>query len=200
LNLRQQLGIKDDEYVIVYMGSFFYFSGLPQAIREFARHSDARPKIKFLLIGMGEQDSELRNLVRDLGLQSQVLFAGYVPYELLPKFLSSCDIAINTLEPTLVSHSAFPNKVLQYLASNLPVVSTRLDGLVGVFGDHEGIEWASSPQDAMKLAVNRIEKLGRSNSKPNANSELLRKTFSPSDTVERFEASLRLLKESGVRK
>jgi glycosyltransferase involved in cell wall biosynthesis len=200
-HLRKHLGIKEDDKVIVYMGSFFYFSGLPKAIREFARHSAARPNTKFLLIGMGEQDSELRKLVRDLGLEDRVIFAGFVPYQDLPGFLSSCEIAVNTLEPTLVSHAAFPNKVLQYLASGLPVVSTRLDGLVGVFGNHGGIEWASSPEGVIALAMkNTEEKSGTESTKDNVNPTSLRHLFSPSNTVDKFESSLITLTESLVRK
>jgi len=198
---RHQLGINENDNVIVYLGSFFYFSGLPKAIREFARHSGASPKSKLLLIGMGEQDLELRKLVRDLGMEDRVIFAGFVPYQDLPRFLSFCNIAVNTLEPTLVSHAAFPNKVLQYLASGLPVVSTRLDGLTGVFGDHPGIEWASSPEDVIALAMKNIGQPLRIKSQgDNETSTSLRQIFSSSNTVDKFEASLITLTESVVRK
>jgi glycosyltransferase involved in cell wall biosynthesis len=200
-SIRLQLGISPEDYVIVYMGSFFYFSGLPNAIKEFARRSGASPRSKLLLIGMGEQDTELRKLVKDLSLEGRVLFAGFVPYQELPRYLSSCDIAVNTLEPTLVSHAAFPNKVLQYLASGLPVVSTRLEGLEGVFGDHQAIEWASSPEDVIAIAMKSNQKPGRTESKKaNKNPTALRELFSPSNTVDKFEASLKLIIEGETKR
>jgi glycosyltransferase involved in cell wall biosynthesis len=200
-SLRLQLGINPDDHVIVYMGSFFYFSGLPNAIKEFARHSGASPTSKLLLIGMGEQDPELRKLVKDLSLESRVLFAGFVPYKELPRYLSSCDIAVNTLEPTLVSHAAFPNKVLQYLASGLPVVSTRLDGLEGVFGDHQVIEWASSPEEVIATAMKSNQKPGGAKPKQdNKNPTALVDLFSPSSTVDKFESALKSIIEREIRR
>jgi glycosyltransferase involved in cell wall biosynthesis len=200
-SLRLQLGISKDDHVIVYMGSFFYFSGLPNAIKEFARHSGASPTSKLLLIGMGEQDPELRKLVKDLSLENRVLFAGFVPYKELPRYLSSCDIAVNTLEPTLVSHAAFPNKVLQYLASGLPVVSTRLDGLEGVFGDHQVIEWASSPEEVIATAMKSNQKPGGAKPKQgNKNPTTLVDLFSPSSTVDKFESALKSIIEREIRR
>jgi glycosyltransferase involved in cell wall biosynthesis len=52
-----------------------------------------------------------------------------------------------------VSSVAFPHKVLQYLASDLPVVSTRLDGLVSTLDGLVGLTWADSPEEVVDLAL-----------------------------------------------
>jgi len=196
--LRRSLGFKDEERVLVYMGSFFYFSGLVNALEEFAQVSKLSPNLKFLLIGGGEQDSELRQKVAHLGLSEKVVFTGFISYLDLPRYLKIADVAVNTLEPTLVANVAFPNKVLQYMAAGLPVVSTRLDGLEQTFGDRAGITWASDSKDvlqsASKLSQLTESELGKiSELQLGAVSEI----FGVEAAVDKFEESLTALSAGG---
>ena len=155
--LRSSLGFSEGDRVLVYMGSFFYFSGLMDALDEFSHISSGDPRLKFLLIGGGEQDSELRQKVKELGFSERVVFTGFVSYADLPKYLKVADIAVNTLEPTLVANVAFPNKVLQYMAAGLPVVSTKLDGLEQTFGNRAGLTWANDSRKVMQAAARLAE-------------------------------------------
>jgi glycosyltransferase involved in cell wall biosynthesis len=156
--LRESLGLKTEDRVLTYMGSFFYFSGLKDALLEFALAAEKNRRLKLLLIGGGEQEVELRKLVQNLGLQDQTVFTGFVGYKDLPKYLKIADVAVNTLQPTLVANVAFPNKVLQYMAAGLPVVSTRLQGLHQTFGEDSGIVWAEDAKAVIKAAIQLIDK------------------------------------------
>jgi glycosyltransferase involved in cell wall biosynthesis len=196
--LRSDLGFSDGDQVIVYMGSFFYFSGLIDSLDEFAEVSKSSPNFKFLLIGGGEQDSELRTKVATLGLAEKVVFTGFISYNELPRYLKIADVAVNTLEPTLVANVAFPNKVLQYMAAGLPVVSTRLDGLDQTFGERAGITWAGDSKGvvraASKLSQQTEAELGRiSKLQLDAVSEI----FGVDSAVDKFEESLTALSAGG---
>ena len=194
------MGIAEGDRVIVYMGSFFYFSGLANAIDEFAEVSRTSPSLKFLLIGGGEQDAELRQRVSALGLSEKVIFTGFVSYADLPRYLKLADVAVNTLEPTLVANVAFPNKVLQYMAAGLPVVSTRLDGLEQTFGERSGITWASDSKDviraALKLSQQTEAELG-SVSKLQLGS--VSEIFGVESAVDKFEETLSALSGGGAK-
>jgi glycosyltransferase involved in cell wall biosynthesis len=134
----------------MYMGSFFYFSGLPEVIESMAPSPST---FKLVLVGGGEQEVELKSLVRERGLEDMVLFAGFIPFDKLPDVLTAADVAINPMHRTLVSNAALPNKVLQYLACKVPVVATRLDGLYATFGDSAPIAWVDSPSEVISRAV-----------------------------------------------
>jgi glycosyltransferase involved in cell wall biosynthesis len=134
------------------MGSFFYFSGLIEALRSFARHAQTKSDLKFLLIGGGEQSSELRELAKTLKIADKVIFTGFVSYWDLPDYLSLGQVAINTLTPSLVANTALPNKVLQYLASGLPVVSTRLNGLRSLFSESTRVSWCATSSEVVDIA------------------------------------------------
>ena len=151
--LQKQLGIKPTDSVITYLGTFFHFSGLDVVIREFAEHAAHHANAKILLIGSGEQDRELRDLVTELKLEKRVLFTGFIPYAKLSGYLGLTTVAINPMKPALVSHKAFPHKVIQYMASGLPVVTTKLDGLYKTFGDISGLTWSAGSEGLIGKAL-----------------------------------------------
>ena len=187
--LRAELGLSDSDRVVVYMGSFFYFSGLAEAMSEFGKLASQDSRLKFLLVGGGEQDSELRKLASELGITEQVVFTGFVSYEDLPRCLKVADVAVNTLQPTLVANVAFPNKVLQYMAAGLPVVSTKLDGLASVFENHPQITRESDPAAVMDKACELAQRSNDSMEFGYASPSAL-EGFSPKDTVDAFEKDL----------
>jgi glycosyltransferase involved in cell wall biosynthesis len=189
--LRRSLGFNDEDRVLVYMGSFFYFSGLVDALDGFAEVSKSSPNLKLLLIGGGEQDSELRQKVEALGLAAKVVFTGFVSYNELPRYLKIADIAVNTLELTLVANVAFPNKVLQYMAAGLPVVSTKLEGLHQTFGDNSGIVWAEDANAVMKAAIQLVDKTDTELARVSQMQlDAVSKIFGVELAVDEFEASL----------
>ena len=188
-SIRAQLGIPVDAKVILYMGSFFYFSGLPEVIRSFAK--EAAHDDYLVLIGAGEQGQELEGIVNGLGIQEKVLFTGLVEFADLPRYLSIADVAINPLKPSLVSNTALPNKVLQYMASGLPVVSTRLRGLELTFGgDLSGLIFEKESPDVASSALRLAhEELNRKQLGLN-NAAKVAELLGPGLAVESFEAQL----------
>lgn len=185
---RQQLGISQESKVILYMGSFFYFSGLPEVIRCF---SEKAPKdIQLVLVGGGEQDYELRQLVTKLGIQDRVHFTGFVSFAELPGYLAAADVAINPMHRSLVSNAAFPNKVIQYMATALPVASTRLDGLELTFGIRDGLRFAESSAAVLDEAVDLLDQ-GNLESLGESNRSAVASLFSKDKAVLGFEARLK---------
>ena len=189
--LHESLGFKAEDRVITYMGSFFYFSGLKEALLAFALEAEKNRRLKLLLIGGGEQEGELRKLAQNLGIQDQTVFTGFVGYKDLPKYLKIADVAVNTLQPTLVANVAFPNKVLQYMAAGLPVVSTRLQGLHQTFGEDSGIAWADDARAVMKAAIQLVDKTDVELARiGKMQLSAVSKIFSVESAVDKFEESL----------
>lgn len=156
--LRPRLGLSTDDEVLVYMGTFFPFSGLDQVIHDLAAVCTERPKLRLVLIGGGELEPELRRLVDDHHLHDHVIFTGVVPYAELPVYLRVADVALNPFNPEPVTHIALPHKVLQYMAAGVPVVSTDLHGLRGVIGDDSGVTFAATPADVVAAALSVLDR------------------------------------------
>jgi glycosyltransferase involved in cell wall biosynthesis len=193
--LAETLGITARDRVLVYMGSFFYFSGLDKILRELAK--DRMQNLKLLLIGGGEQETLLRKLVSDYKLTHQVVFTGFVEFHDLPRYMALGHVALSPLEISPVASAAFPHKVLQYMAVGLPTVSTKLDGLYGAFGDFSGIRWVDSPVETLDAALEILEldAAGREN-QIRLQIDVLEKLFSPEVTVVKLESTLAELIQS----
>ena len=124
-----------------------------------------------------------------LGLTEKVLFTGFVNFAELPGYLAAADVAVNPMQSSLVSNAAFPNKVIQYLATGLAVATTRLKGLWLTFGDVPGIRYSETPEqvmrDALELAKGpNLAELGA------ANQILVAGKFSKVEAVKAFENRL----------
>lgn len=157
INLQAQLGIPSNSKVIMYMGSFFYFSGLDEVIASFSKEAQRDQSLRLLLIGGGEQEPLLRELVSNLDLKDMVIFTGFVDFKELARYMSLAEVAINPLKNGLVAGAAFPHKVLQYMATGIPTVSTKLDGLYKAFGDSSGIIWAQDPKEVVQRAISLMD-------------------------------------------
>ena len=187
--VRVSLGMPEGSRVIMFMGSFFYFSGLPEVIESF---SSLGPKDTYLvLVGMGEQDKKLRKQVQDLDLEDKVVFTGRVEFSELCRYFSAADLAVNPFHPSAVSNTALPNKVLQYMAAGLPVVSTRLKGLEATFGDaNKGLVFVEKPKNVIGAAIDLIEGDVELSKLGSENKQIVSQIFSDQQTTDSFEKLL----------
>jgi glycosyltransferase involved in cell wall biosynthesis len=187
--LRSRLGIGLHVRIVAYMGSFFYFSGLEQVLSRLSTMTrEQKGDYVLLLIGGGEGESALRKLVEDERLSHQVIFTGFVSFAELPEFIGSADALINPMKPDLVSNSALPNKLIQYLSTNAQVVSTKLDGAFSVLAGVDGMSWADSPEECIEIALSKRD-LKLSKERLSARLSFLRENFGESN-LGRFEAEL----------
>ena len=112
-------------------------------------------------------------------------------YDELPRYLALSTVAINPLEIARVASIAFPNKVLQYLATGLPVVSTRLDGLASAIDGLSGLVWEDSPA----LVLERALEIAGSRQQKDAKLEAVKglaELFAPEAALSSLEATLRI--------
>jgi len=148
--LRHKYGLNQEDFVLMFMGTFYEFSGLTKVINELSKNNDK--DLKLVLVGGGKQEQELKELVLKNKLSDKVIFTGVVSYSKLPEVLKMADVTFNSFEPILISNVAFPHKVLQYLAAGLPTISTKLDGLYSSLNDMAGVYWVAKPEDIISTA------------------------------------------------
>ena len=106
---------------ILYLGRIHPIKGIDQLIRAYALLVDKKP---FELVIAGEGDrvytEELESLVRELGIQECVRFAGHVEKEEKQKLLASSYVLV------LPSHTEnFGNVVVEALAQGTPVIASK---------------------------------------------------------------------------
>lgn len=155
---REKLGIPTSARVMLFLGSLFEFSGLDEALDYFARVHQSLG-VKFVIVGDGKLFPRLSQQIRRLDLEGSVVLTGKVDREHIPNLLASADVLLNTLRARQVTNVALPNKLIEYLAANRPVVSTRLKGAYELFGDLNTIVWAKSPRQVVEEAAAIVSNL-----------------------------------------
>jgi glycosyltransferase involved in cell wall biosynthesis len=95
-SLREELGINEDEQVLISAGNLNETKDLDILLRAFDSVVDEDSNVRLLIVGPGPEEylREIRELVADLGLSDQVKFCGEIPHESLPEYYNLADIGI----------------------------------------------------------------------------------------------------------
>jgi len=109
--------------IIVFSGAMYFHRGL-DILLESAREISIQVKdVKFLLLGSGPEMKKLEDVVKREKISSIIEFKGWIDRNKIPEFLSNASIGIGPLRSTEVTKNALPIKVLEYMASSLPIIA-----------------------------------------------------------------------------
>ena len=129
---RLELGISDADVVLIYSGRLGPEKNLTFLVRAFAGAQTAYPDTRLMLVGDGPERDNLEDLAARSGLQDKVIFAGMVPHDDVPCYLTAAD-AFVTASVTEVH----PLSVIEALACGLPVVGIDSPGVGDTITDGE---------------------------------------------------------------
>lgn len=118
--LREKLGIKTQDKVILYLGRVAPEKSIGFVIKAFKKVSDKIPDSYLIIAGDGSQKKELEKLTEDLNLTGRVVFLGLVDFKDVPSLYKEADIfafASQTETQGMV--------VLEAMASGLPVLAVK---------------------------------------------------------------------------
>jgi glycosyltransferase involved in cell wall biosynthesis len=90
------------------------FARLPQGLR---------PRIRLTLVGTGDAETALHERAKQLGLDADVAFLGFVPREAMPELYRNADVFVLPSQSEGMSMA-----LLEAMASGLPVVVTDTGG------------------------------------------------------------------------
>ena len=166
---RERFRLKDDEFVIIYVGSLTKVQNLGTVI-EAAAVLKKYPKIKFLLVGEGEDKDNLISQTKKLKLVN-IIFIDGQPTEKIIELMNVADIGLISLSKNkFFSDNALPTKTSEYLGCGKPIVAcagknlkelieTNQVGIVVPPGDSQSLakailELFQNPQKLKKYSRN----------------------------------------------
>ena len=79
--------------------------------------------IQIVLVGNGPELENIKKIVKDTNIESNITFLGWVEHEKIPKILKESIIGIGPLRSSDVTKNALPIKILEYMAASLPIVA-----------------------------------------------------------------------------
>lgn len=125
--------IQADEIVIAFLGTTYGFSGLDEITQRMPSLLAKNPKIRLLIIGGGELDDKLKNIVIGNKLEDKVILTGMIDYQFVPQHLSVAHLTINPFQINAITENIVPIKILQYLSCAKPLLCTPLRDVMKKF-------------------------------------------------------------------
>jgi glycosyltransferase involved in cell wall biosynthesis len=110
------------KFVVSYVGGFSLHRGLDTLISAIPLVAKKNPEIHLLLIGGGEMESTLHELVNTLDIKDHVTFTGWVPFDEAMKYIQLSDLGAIPYHSTPHTNCTVPHKVFQYMYFKKPVL------------------------------------------------------------------------------
>jgi len=114
---------KRDFKKIIFSGVMYHHRGLDVLLEAAPEIIKKIPDVKFILLGDGPEMQKLQSIVQKKNLEEHVKFEGWIDRKILPSKIADASIAIGPLKKTTVTENALPIKVLEYMASSLPIIA-----------------------------------------------------------------------------
>jgi glycosyltransferase involved in cell wall biosynthesis len=148
--IRQRLGIADDEVVIGAVGRLETEKRFDLLIDAFASLRTAQPSLRLLIVGEGSLRSQLEAQVERLGLGGVCRLLGQ------RSDIVDLHHAFNMFVQSSANEGA-PNAVLEAMALETPVVATAVGGTAQLVRDGiDGLLVPAGKIDALADAINRV--------------------------------------------
>jgi glycosyltransferase involved in cell wall biosynthesis len=144
---------------VVYMGNIEVARGILESIDAVARLRDAGHRVRLRLIGKGRDDALMRSHAKHLGLGPEwVEFLGYIPsHQEALQVVASSDIGLLPHRKCESWDTTIPNKLFDYMALNLPVVSSDAAPCERILGETgAGVVFRSTSASSLATILERL--------------------------------------------
>lgn len=135
--------------VVIYPGTLNFHQGLDIAIRAFHLIRDKIPGAEFHIYGSGNEEGNLKRLVRDLGLVKRVLFKSPLALDEIAQVMAHADLGVVPKRNGFFGGEAFSTKILEFMSLGVPVIvsATKIDS----YYFNDAIVRFSKPEDEKEL-------------------------------------------------
>lgn len=148
--VREELGVAGGDVVIGTVANLRAQKAYPDLLAAARRLLDRQLPVRFVAVGQGPLDAELRRLHASLGLGDRFRFLGYRDDAV--HVLAGCDLFVLASR-----HEGGPVAVIEALAMGLPVVATRVGVVPDVVADGvDGLLVAAARPDLLAAALEQL--------------------------------------------
>ena len=157
---RTHLKLGTHEKVILYVGRFDERKGIETLVRACALLKEKNiPNLKLIIVGGssanmpdGDERKRIENIVNDLGLRDNTLFAGRIGHDILPMYYTASDVCV------IPSHyEPFGLVAIEAMACGVPVVASNVGGLkFTIIPEETGLLVEPKDTEAFASSIYRI--------------------------------------------
>lgn len=154
LEIKKRYNLKENDKIILYVGRIAQEKSIDKIIEALAIiKKKGSNNVKLLIVGEGPALDELRQLVRSLQIEEEVIFTGVVSNKEIRHYYK-----IAYLFAIASTSETFGIVIIEALASGIPVLAVRAPGAVDILTD--GLDGLLVDDDVEKFA-NALDKIIR---------------------------------------
>ena len=186
--LRTELGIHEKDIVIGFVGALQEWVNLEPIFIAMGEIAEEFDNFKILIVGSGHKLDENKKLTHKYQCNGITQFSGYVPYELIPAYITCMDICVLPFTKGMVSQGALPLKLLEYMSCGKPVVSTPLSGVKEAVGNN--VLYATTSEDYKQAILHLVSEPGLQKEMGQKGRQLVQQNFDWDRVCKKFEQVL----------
>jgi len=127
LKIRRKFGLSN--YIVIgFCGALERWVRIDVLLKAFKKIKMEYKDTKLLIVGSGSKLDEWKLLCKKLGVESDVILAGSVPYKKVPEYIATFDIAVSIFSKSLFTDVVSPLKLIEYMSMGKAVVADNLSG------------------------------------------------------------------------
>lgn len=126
------LGLRDDDFVLMSVSRLVGWKGIQYALQSLTLLKNKQ--VKYIVVGSGEYEKELKRLTKRESLEDRVIFTGAVENKDVPGYYSVADVV---LFPTIGDDDAFPNSLCEAMSCGKPAIGSLKGGIPEAIADRE---------------------------------------------------------------
>ncbi len=131
-------GNGNGEFTVAYHGTITNWYGVDLLVQAIGLLRARERQVSAVILGEGDQLAAVRELAAELGVGDSICFSNrYLPIEEALKAVAGADCGIISNRPSELNRFILPNKLFEYVALGIPVVSARLETVAAHFGDDD---------------------------------------------------------------
>jgi glycosyltransferase involved in cell wall biosynthesis len=115
----------DARKIVLFPGSLQWHQGVDVAISAFPRVLERCPTAEFHIYGTGGVINDLKQLIKRLGVEKEVLFCPPVPVGKIPQLLANADAGVVPKRNDPFGNEAYSTKIMEFMSQGIPVVLSR---------------------------------------------------------------------------
>ncbi|MDR1007899.1 MAG: glycosyltransferase family 4 protein [Campylobacteraceae bacterium] len=155
--LAEKLGLKDDDFVIGYIGSIVNYEGLDTLIEAFCKVCQKIQNAKLLIVGNGKILSGLEKLAASFNVSDKVSFTGAVAHKDVQQYFSLINAITIPRKPHKVCQLVSPLKPLEAMGMEIPLIVSDVSALKEMVKDEQtGLIHKTDDPDSLAEAILRL--------------------------------------------
>lgn len=110
---------------LIYVGTMAKLRNLSFLIYAISKIKKKIPAVKLLMVGDGDDRSNLETLSKSLGLGDDIIFTGIIPHSQVYKYITFADIGVAPIIPHYIAKLGMCTKAVEYMAMGKAFVATN---------------------------------------------------------------------------